>query len=383
VARLDRERVAELAGDEPQLGVALAHVLDRIESGHDTVLLSAPGRPGDEWMDACLRQTDRILLFVDGDTDRWAHEPRLSGCDVVLLGPADRAPVTRLLDALDPRSTHRVRDEADVGRLARRIAGRSVGLVLSGGWARAFAHLGVVDELLAAGIVIDRVGGVSMGAFVGALLAQGLDADAIEECCYREFVRRNPMGDYRIPRVSLLRGGRVEAMLTRTFPGLIEDLPRSFYCVTTDMVTGELVVHRRGDLRSAVRASMSTPGVFPPVSLGARLLLDGGVLDNLPIEVMAAEAEGPIIASDVTQPEQRNPAPGGPVPEVGLVDTLARVMFLGAADTEELGRRHAALYIRPDHEGVGRLEFHQLDAMRDAGRRAALAALENAPASLF
>jgi predicted acylesterase/phospholipase RssA len=299
----------------------------------------------------------------------------------VLLGPA--APVTGLLDALEPRSTHRVRDEEDIDRLARRIAGRSVGLVLSGGWARAFAHLGVIEELQAAGIVIDRVGGVSMGAFVGALLAQGLDAEAIEDCCYREFVRRNPMGDYRLPRVSLLRGARVDAMLSRALPGLMEDLPRSFYCVTTDMNAAELVVHRRGDLHRAVRASMSTPGVFPPVSLGERLLLDGGVLDNLPIEVMATEGEGPIIASDVTQPEQRRPAAGAPVPEIGLVDTLARVMFLGATDTEELGRRHAALYIRPDHEGVGRLEFHQLDAMRDAGRRAALAALEGAPASLF
>jgi hypothetical protein len=94
---------------------------------------------------------------------------------------------------------------------------------------------------------------------------------------------------------------------------------------------------------------------------------------------MAADGEGAIIASDVTEPEQRALAPGEPPPDVSLVDTIARCILLGTKDTQAEGRRHAALYIEPDPESVGRLEFHMLDTMRDAGRRAALKALEEAP----
>jgi predicted acylesterase/phospholipase RssA len=128
---------------------------------------------------------------------------------------------------------------------------------------------------------------------------------------------------------------------------------------------------------------MSIPGIFPPVVIGQRLLVDGGVLDNMPVSTMAADGEGPIIAADVTEPEQRSLAVDEAPPQIGLIDTLARVMNLGTTDTEAHGRRHADLLITPDKEDVGRLEFHMLDTMRDAGRKATLRALENAPASVF
>jgi NTE family protein len=125
---------------------------------------------------------------------------------------------------------------------------------------------------------------------------------------------------------------------------------------------------------TAVGASMCLPGIVPPVPLGQRLLVDGGVLDNLPVTAMLEEAEGPIIASDVTEPEQRTLAPGESPPDIGLIDTLARVMLVGTIDTEALGRRQATMYIKPDNAFVGRLECHMLDQMRDAGRRAAISA---------
>jgi predicted acylesterase/phospholipase RssA len=283
--------------------------------------------------------------------------------------------------AIEPGAVHRVREVEDVRRLARRLSGRAVGLVLSGGGARALAHIGVVEELLAAGITIDRIGGASMGAFLGALLAQGMDADEIDAVCYQEFVRRNPIGDYTIPRTSLIRGRRAEAMLRRNLSGLIEDLPLPYYCVSTDILAAEQVVHRRGDLVAAVAASMCLPGLAPPVSIGDRLLVDGSVLDNLPVGAMAAQFEGPIISSDVTEPEE--PASDEPVGRIGLVDTLARVMVMSNARTHDEGPARSSLYITPNHECVGRLEFHMLDRMREAGRRAALAALEQAPPEIF
>jgi len=172
-------------------------------------------------------------------------------------------------------------------------------------------------------------------------------------------------------------------MLERQLPGSIEDLPRPFYCVTTDIITAELVVHRRGELVTAVGASMSLPGIAPPVVMGQRLLVDGGVLDNLPVVAMLEEQEGPVIACDVTEPEQRTLAPGEPPPRIGLLDTLARVMLLGTADTEAEARRLADLVITPERGTIGRLEWHMLDEAVLSGRRAAIAALQNAPAGLF
>jgi predicted acylesterase/phospholipase RssA len=258
-----------------------------------------------------------------------------------------------------------------------------VGLVLSGGGARALAHVGVIEELVAAGIAIDRVAGASMGAFVGALLASGMDPGEIDARCYEEWVRRNPLNDYRFPRHSLLQGAKVMAMLERNVPGLIEDLPLNFWCVSTDMIAAQLVVHRRGHLPTAVGASMCVPGIGAPVALGDRLLVDGGVLDNLPISRMADEREGPLIACDVTQPEQRSIAPGEALPVPSLMDTIMRLMLLGTTDTQAEARRYADLFIEPSHAGVGRTEFHLLDTMRDSGRRAAAAALEHAPPELW
>src|SRR3954453_2983322 len=96
------------------------------------------------------------------------------------------------------------------------------------------------------------------------MLAMGMEPDEIDARCYEEWVRRSPLSDYRIPRTSLLRGERVRAMLERNLPGSIEELPRDFFCVSGDLASGGLVVHRRGNLAEAVLASMSVPGLISP-----------------------------------------------------------------------------------------------------------------------
>jgi NTE family protein len=391
VAALDRARTSELHR-EAAAGAALARALDRLEHDHEIVLLEAAAADA-EWTRACVRQADRTVLVVAESSTREAAGGRsgeaellhaLAGCDAVLLEPASG--LDSLLDALAPRSTHRIARAtftSDVARLARRLASKSVGLVLSGGGARAFAHVGVIEELLAAGIVIDRVGGTSMGAYLGAMLAQDMDAAEIDARCHEEWVRRNPLSDYGLPRHALLRGARLRAMLDRTLIGRIEDLPRSFYCTATDVIANELLVDRRGEIAAAVAASMAVPGVLPPVIRGDRLLFDGAVLDGLPVSVMAADAEGPIIACDVTERGLREHEPGQVPRMPTLMNTLANLAFLATTDTAEQAGRHAELMITPSHESVGALEFHMLDSLRESGRRAALAALEGAPASIF
>ena len=310
----------------------------------------------------------------------------LIGSDVVLLGPHGDAGTDRLLRALQARTTYRVRDgarrRADIAAVARRLAGRSVGLVLSGGGARCFSQIGVIEELQACGVRIDRIAGTSMGAFIGALLAQELDPAEIDARCYEEWVRRNPLGDWRFPRTSLLRGERVRAMLERNLPGAIEDLPRGFFCVSVDIIAAEVVQHRHGPLALQVGASMALPIFAPPVVHEGRLLLDGALMDNLPSEAMAADREGPIIAVDATEPSIRALPAGTHPPVPSLMETLYKVMLLSESDSDRR-RSFADLLIRPDYEDIGMLEFHMLDRMRDAGRRAAAEALADAPPSVL
>jgi NTE family protein len=156
-------------------------------------------------------------------------------------------------------------EDADAARLARVIARRSIGLVLSGGGARAYAHIGVVRALREAGLPFDIIGGTSMGASVAACVAMGWDDDEIEfGASARRSSRPIRSGDYMLPVVGLVRGRRVEDRLRREFRRtLIEDLEVPFYAVSTDLVIGHSVrMHRGGLLRRALRASISLPGIL-------------------------------------------------------------------------------------------------------------------------
>ena len=386
MAHVDRDTaLASHEGVTP--GGALARTLDHLERDHELILVSADAADV-AWSQACVDQSDRVLLALgEAPGEETLAGYRLAGCDALLLGAAGTDPACQaLLDRLAPRSTQPVAAatfEADVARLARRLTSRAVGLVLSGGGARALAHIGVIEELVAAGVLIDRVGGASMGAFIGALLAQGLDPAEIDARCYEEWVRRSPLADYGLPRHSLLRGARLRAMLERRLPGLLECLPLPFYCTAVDAVANELVVQRRGPLALAVAASMAVPGVLPPVIRDGRMLFDGAVIDGLPVSVMARDGEGPIIACDVSKRGLRE-TPGADGPRApSLIDTLANLAFLTTADPSEEAGSHADLLIAPEPEDVGALEFHMIDTMREAGRRAARSALERTSAEIF
>ena len=146
-------------------------------------------------MDFCLREADTIFALTRGRPNRaWIQHPdALLGCELVVLG--DSAP-PELLESLRPQEVQLIADGSDLQPhlevTARRLVGRSVGLVLSGGGARAFAHLGVIEELVEAGIKIDRVGAVSLGSVVGAGFAAGRSPAEISEAFRAGFFGRQP-----------------------------------------------------------------------------------------------------------------------------------------------------------------------------------------------
>jgi len=394
-------RVAVLDGHEvapPSPGTtpaaAYGPLLDRAEGDGDLVLLVAAATTSDEpWTQFCLQQGDRLLAIAHEAMPAGAA-PRLElrGCDLVAYGVAPGSgALAGWAESLEPLETHALSDgpelDAGVARIARRLSGRSLGIVLSGGGARAFAHVGVLEELTAAGVVIDRVGGVSMGAFVGAMYASGMDAEEMDAHCYEEWVRRRPLRDYTLPRYGLIRGARVATMLQRVFGTLaIEELSRGFFCASADLRAGQLVVSRSGPLGESVGLSLCMPVLAPPQVRGRRLLVDGSLIDNLPIGTMAALGEGPLIAVDVKASfdrEGRKKSRQGEVRMPSLAETLTRVLLLASANTSAAAARYADLTISPQSDGVGLLEFHQLDRAREAGRRAAREALERAPAAML
>jgi NTE family protein len=366
--------------------------LARAERDHDRVVLVADGkRPGErsgersEWRDFCLRHADAVVL-VARSTSPVPTElvPRPSAQpEVVLVGPAP-APAQRVqwASATDAWQLTLVQDDLVSGlrALGDRLAGRSLGLVLAGGGARAFAHIGVLRELEDAGVRVDRVAGSSVGAILAAIHATGKDGAELEDLCYTELVRRKPFSDWTLPRTALARGARVRSALGRALGSdtVIEGLPGQLHVVSTDLVSRTRAVHRRGGAVDAVAASCRLPVLFPPIPTeDGRLLLDGGVLDNLPVDVLLERDEGPVVAVNISMGGGgggHGTRKGRPrVPALG--ETLLRVMMIGAGGAVERAHRAGAAVITPASMGVGLLEFHQFDRMVGAGREAARALL--------
>lgn len=287
--------------------------LNQLETRHPYLVLAAHS-DRDNWAVRCLRQADRVLVLAEAGAAPAAPpalgmlpEGRLlAPVELVLLRPdGDPAPKTKAwCEATSARAHYFVHPwaEGELAALARQITGRGVGLVLGGGGARGFAHIGLVRALQQLDIPVDITGGTSMGAFVSAMLACGFDPVEMIHVARETFVNNNYLNDYTLPRVSLIRGRRFFGRLIEIFGERhIEELRRSFYCISTNLTSGATVVHDHGLLAAWVGTSMAVPGVAPPVAWEGDLLCDGGVVDNLPTDVMQALERGSIIASNVSQ----------------------------------------------------------------------------------
>jgi NTE family protein len=276
------------------------------ESRNDFVVYAAD--PGDTpWTRLCLRQADVVLLAARaaGAVASWPGSALQDGAmrraELLLLHegkPADGA-AGRWKAALPAIVHHHVRGPADYERIVRLLAGRAVGLVLSGGGARGFAHLGVVRALREHRVPIDMVGGTSMGGILAAGVASDWSDEELALRFKRSFVDTNPLSDFTLPLVSLVSGRKVGTLLRNEFGDIdIEDLPLPFFCVSSNLTTGRTAVHQQGPLWRWLRASVAIPGVLPPVFQGGEVFVDGGAMNNLPVDVMRAKGRGPVIGVD-------------------------------------------------------------------------------------
>jgi predicted acylesterase/phospholipase RssA/CRP-like cAMP-binding protein len=267
-----------------------------------------------EWTRRCLRQADMVLIVGNSAGDpvptateieliHEIEEVRSVRHILVLLHPTRE--ISRTSEWLASRSVdehHHVRigEQLDLDRLGRIISGTAIGLVLGGGGARGFAHAGIYRALCERGITIDWVGGSSIGAVFGAGIAMGWDPKRVEDEARLSFVDENPFGDFTLPFVALLRGRRIDRLAQRSFSGDIEDMLIPYFCVSSNLTVASLTIHERGQLWRAIRASVSLPGVLPPAVAGKHLAVDGGILNNLPVDIMRERSVGNVIAVDLS-----------------------------------------------------------------------------------
>jgi NTE family protein len=199
-----------------------------------------------------------------------------------------------------------------MARLARLQARRAVGLVLAGGGARGFAHLGVAQALAAAGIEVDVFGGTSMGAAMAAVLATDRPLDeVIDEV--RSGFSRNPTGDFALtPVLSLIKGERMRTVTGHAFVRLagpdagLEDLWKPCFCVVTNYSQAREEVWRTGSVERAIVASTAIPGALPPLVEGGDLFVDGAIFNNFPVDVMRrTRGVGVVLGVDLVTPRNR------------------------------------------------------------------------------
>ena len=234
-----------------------------------------------------------------------------------------------------------------------------VGLVLGGGGAKGAAEVGVLKVIERSGIPIDYIAGTSIGAIVGGLYAAGYTATDLDTLfCKQEWLtlltdRRNDfsgepykvkdgvtyifgfpvMGDLKagdIGGFGLIRGEQVEQLIdsmanAKKCPN-IDELKIPFRCVASDFRSASEVIIKNGSLSMAVRASMAIPGIFKPVLLDGKILVDGGMLNNLPVDVVKAMGADIVIAIDLQQEEKEAPKRNG---DLGILEGLGDLLGIG------------------------------------------------------
>jgi NTE family protein len=386
-------QAAHTALSDGDAAARLLSWLNELEGRH-RYLVYAADRSDDPWALRCLHSADRVLVLAEASAPplpvpvlEELHAGGLAArVELVLLRPeGDPSPHTRAwLQETRAVAHYFVHpwDERELASLARSVTGRGVGLVLGGGGARGFAHIGLARALEQLRIPVDITGGTSMGAFVAALMASGLDSVEMAHVARETFVRNNFLNDYAMPRVSLLRGQKFAGQLTAIFgDARIEDLRRGYFCVSTNLTTGATVVHDRGPLATWVGTSMAVPGVAPPIAYQGELLCDGGVVDNLPTDVMQQLERGSIIACNVST-EGAIQAPGAGLGEPDplallkrrglesaprLGEILVRSATLTSATAMQLAAERADVYLRMPVQEFGMFDWKRIDELIERG----------------
>ncbi len=286
--------------------------LNRMERKYDHILFSCP-YGNLEWLKMCALIADRIYIVVDFEAgpelsefeEQFARHIELeyTNIEIIFCHAPKRLPegTRRFLDRRTSSNHYHLRLDtpADFGRMARLLSGKAVALVLGGGGARGFAHLGVYQALVENGVPVDLV----CGASAGSMVAGGISMDNGPQNLVRYakyFNKNRPFSDITFPIFSLLRGRRMNHALEQLFHGVdVEDCWINFFTVASNITKVRTEVLRTGPVWRAVRASLSLPVVLPPMVKDRDVLIDGGIVNNLPVDVMKLSHKCRVIGVNV------------------------------------------------------------------------------------
>jgi NTE family protein len=375
----------EAAGRTPE-------AFSKIERCSDFVLFEAECG-ATPWTRFCLRQCDRVVLLAQGDTDPAdcygpasgrIDIPRDTPVSLMLLWEAEIAPArtSDWLRFIDPSGHHHIRSQRDIERASRLITGHGLGLVLSGGGARALAHVGVIHALREHDIQIDAVGGTSIGGIVAAVFALEWDLAATVRSLAAAFNRRR-FSDFAVPRTALYSERAFARTLGHCFGDIaIEDSPIPLFCVSTNLTEGVSAVHRRGRLVTWLRATSAVPGICPPIMEQNAVYIDGGVLNNMPTDAIRDFGVVSTIAVDVGSSLEGQARSDGEYGLPNILDLLWRVGTIGSDTASARIRRDGDVVLKPDVGDVGLFDWNAHERAIAAGYRATLEHLDEIRAAL-
>ena len=401
-------RGASDATEHDHTNSVIVERLARVEADHRYVVYQT-GDSDSVWTRRCARQADHILLVGRGSADPQpldveralqealgAQSAKLSL--VLLHEDASRLP-SGTAKWLAPRRVDghyhvRTVGDGDYERVARTLTRNALGLVLGGGSARGLGHVGVVRALEELALPIDFVGGTSMGAAMALECGIGLDWEKMLETT--KGMANVFQGDMTIPIVALLKGRIIARLILDQLNGHdidIEDMWLPFFAISANLTRMRMEVHTRGSLLTAVLASTRLPGVYPPIVSDGDLLIDGGIIDNVPVDVMKPFSKGArVLAIDVSPPvdtsmtadfgyevsgfrllyERLNPFSTRKARAVNVTTILARTIGFGNATRRGTGLAAEDLYLQIPLETFRIDEFKRAKEMADVAYQFAL-----------
>ncbi|MFT5397131.1 MAG: lysophospholipid hydrolase, partial [Gammaproteobacteria bacterium] len=360
------------------------------------------------WSKQCIRQADRILSVgtaggdpalnsIEKEIVSQQDNQTIARQELVLLHPNNNelpSGTGRWLDIRKLDDHHHVilSNPLHHKRLCRILTGNAISLVLGGGGARGCAHVGLIRAMQELDVPIDAIGGTSIGSIVASAFALGFSPDEmlakIDDIAHES----KPIKDLTFPIVSLMTGGKLNKSLQKMYGDVqIEDLWVKYYAVSANLTRAQTEVHRRGPVWKSVRASMSIPGQIPPVVFNGELHVDGGVLNNLPVDVMRDVCDGVIIANNVSPRvdmkvgesnetthsgwyymlNSLNPfAKKAEMP--GIFNTLVRSGMLSSIKAINISSAMADIYMSPPIEKFQLLDFGESHDIEEVGYKYAL-----------
>lgn len=368
--------------------------LDEQEANHRFVIYQTDPEVT-PWTRRAILRAEYILLVGEGD-----GEPRLTEIEqqlitektletvrrrvlVMLHSDAEKTPsgTQRWLELRNMEDVYHVRWNlsGDVARIGRFLSGNSIGVVLGGGGARGFAHIGVLKAMQELGIPIDFIGGTSVGGMTAAAYAYVIDVEKIYRATQVTLVENNPFTAYTLPLMAVLRPSAMDTNYKAFWKDTdIADLWVPYFSIGANITTAEMVVQRTGKVWESVRITQALPGVVVPFIRDNELFIDGGIIDNVPTATMRKLNRGPIISVNISPEEDLQtefhydhlPSPWqilqhrySPFRQTlntfSIGDVMMRSLVVNSIRQTEEAKQYADIWLNPDCRGVGMLEITQ------------------------